>query len=137
MWPATFYHLGTIVQVAGSSIVLPGTSIMSEASCEGVDGSTIDIANVSRPIQEKEIKGCAESGVTDIIEVLIGYDGIVFTSQIDDLAYIAFTPSYIFNTLTLKVIVDGAFVPAFGVPSNFATQNEASRGQVNFSKSAF
>jgi phosphate transport system substrate-binding protein len=48
--------------------------------------------------------------VTDIIEVRIGYDGIVFASQIDGPAYTAFAPSDIFNALGSKVLVDGAIV---------------------------
>ncbi len=121
------------VQVAGSSTVLPYASIVAEAFgentdfptpvvesggssaglkrfCEGVGENTIDIANASRAIREKEIKACAENGVTDIIEVRIGYDGIVFASQIDGPAYTAFTPSDIFNALAPKVMVDGALV---------------------------
>ena len=89
------------VQVAGSSTVLPYASIVAEAFgenfdfptpvvesggssaglkrfCEGVGPATIDIANSSRQIREKEIAACAEAGVTDIIEVRVGYDGIVF-----------------------------------------------------------
>nr|MDJ1018086.1 substrate-binding domain-containing protein [Paracoccaceae bacterium] len=72
--------------------------------------NTIDIANASRAIREKEIQACADAGVTDIIEVRIGYDGIVFASQIDGPAYTAFTPSDIFNALAPKVMVDGALV---------------------------
>ncbi|MEO1733848.1 MAG: substrate-binding domain-containing protein [Pseudomonadota bacterium] len=121
------------VQVAGSSTVLPYASIVAEAFgentdfptpvvesggssgglkrfCEGVGENTIDVANASRAIREKEIKACAEAGVTDIIEVRIGYDGIVFASQIDGPAYTAFTPSDIFNGLAPKVMVDGALV---------------------------
>ncbi len=121
------------VQVAGSSTVLPYASIVAEAFgentdfptpvvesggssaglkrfCEGVGENTIDIANASRAIREKEIKACAENGVTDIIEVRIGYDGIVFASQMDGPAYTAFTPSDIFNALAPKVMVDGALV---------------------------
>jgi phosphate transport system substrate-binding protein len=121
------------VQVAGSSTVLPYASIVAEAFgdnfdfptpviesggsssglkrfCEGVGENTIDIANASRSIREKEIKACAESGVTEIIEVRIGYDGIVFASQIDGPAYTAFQPADIFNALGSKVLVDGAIV---------------------------
>lgn len=121
------------VQVAGSSTVLPYASIVAEAFgenfdfptpvvesggssaglkrfCEGVGENTIDIANASRKIREKEIKACAEAGVTDIIEVRIGYDGIVFASQIDGPAFNAFTPSDIFNALAPKVMVDGKLV---------------------------
>ena len=119
------------VQVAGSSTVLPYASIVAELFgentdfptpvvesggssaglkrfCEGVGENTIDVANASRAIREKEIKACAENGVTDIIEVRIGYDGIVFASQANGPAFAAFTPSDIFNALAPKVMVDGA-----------------------------
>jgi len=121
------------VQVAGSSTVLPYASIVAEAFgenfdfptpvvesggssaglkkfCEGVGENTIDVANASRAIREKEIAACAENGVTDIIEVRIGYDGIVFASQIDGPAYTAFTQADIFNALAPKVMVDGELV---------------------------
>lgn len=121
------------VQVAGSSTVLPYASIVAEAFgdnfdfpapvvesggssaglkrfCEGVGENTIDIANSSRAIRDSEIAACAEAGVTDIIEVRIGYDGIVFASQIDGPAFTAFEPSDIFNALAPMVMVDGALV---------------------------
>jgi phosphate transport system substrate-binding protein len=121
------------VQVAGSSTVLPYASIVAEAFgenfdfptpvvesggssaglkrfCQGVGTEHTDIANASRQIREKEIKACAENGVTDIIEVRIGYDGIVFASQFDGPAYTAFSQSDIFNALAPKVMVDGALV---------------------------
>ena len=121
------------VQIAGSSTVLPYASIVAEAFgenfdfptpvvesggsssglkrfCEGVGENTIDIANASRAIREKEIAACAEAGVTDIIEVRIGYDGIVFASQIDGPAYTAFQPADIFNALGAQVLVDGSIV---------------------------
>ncbi|MDJ0821067.1 MAG: substrate-binding domain-containing protein [Paracoccaceae bacterium] len=121
------------VQVAGSSTVLPYASIVAEAFgenfefptpvvesggssaglkrfCQGVGTEHTDIANASRAIREKEIKACAENGVTDIIEVRIGYDGIVFASQIDGPEYTAFNQSDIFNALAPKVMVDGALV---------------------------
>ncbi|MEL6586196.1 MAG: substrate-binding domain-containing protein [Pseudomonadota bacterium] len=121
------------VQVAGSSTVLPYASIVAEAFgenfefptpvvesggssaglkrfCEGVGETTIDIANASRKIRDREIAACAEAGVTDIIEVRIGYDGIVFASQQTGPAFTAFTPSDLFNALAPKVMVDGALV---------------------------
>ncbi|MCP4208821.1 MAG: phosphonate ABC transporter substrate-binding protein [Shimia sp.] len=121
------------VQVAGSSTVLPYASIVAEAFgenfdfptpvvesggssaglkrfCQGVGTEHTDVANASRAIREKEIKACAENGVTDIIEVRIGYDGIVFASQLDGPAYTAFTQSDIFNALAPKVMVDGKLV---------------------------
>jgi phosphate transport system substrate-binding protein len=121
------------VQIAGSSTVLPYASIVAEAFgentdfptpvvesggssaglarfCEGVGENTIDIANASRAIRDSEVATCAENGVTDIIEVRIGYDGIVFASQKDGPAYTAFTQSDIFNALAPMVMVDGELV---------------------------
>ena len=121
------------VQVAGSSTVLPYASIVAEAFgenfdfptpvvesggssaglarfCEGVGENTIDIANASRAIREREIEACAANGVTDIIEVRIGYDGIVFASQIDGPDFSAFEPADLFNALAPMVLVDGELV---------------------------
>jgi phosphate transport system substrate-binding protein len=121
------------VQVAGSSTVLPYASIVAEAFgenfdfptpvvesggssaglkrfCEGVGENTIDIANASRAIREKEIMACAENGVTDIIEVRIGYDGIVFASQTDGPAFTAFTEDQWYKAMAAEVVVDGAVV---------------------------
>ena len=121
------------VQVAGSSTVLPYAAIVAEAFgenfdfptpvvesggssaglkrfCEGVGANTIDIANASRAIREREVAACAEAGVTDIIEVRIGYDGIVFASQLTGPEFTAFEPSDWYNALATQVMVDGALV---------------------------
>jgi phosphate transport system substrate-binding protein len=121
------------VQVAGSSTVLPYASIVAEAFgenfdfptpvvesggssaglkrfCEGLGENTIDIANASRKIKDKEIVACADAGVSDIIEVRIGYDGIVFASQLDGPALTAFEPVDLFNALGAKTVKDGALV---------------------------
>ncbi|MEL6509297.1 MAG: substrate-binding domain-containing protein [Pseudomonadota bacterium] len=121
------------VQVAGSSTVLPYAAIVAEAFgenfdfptpvvesggssaglkrfCEGVGANTIDIANASRAIREREVAACAEAGVTDIIEVRIGYDGIVFAGQLTGPEFTAFEPSDWYNALATQVMVDGALV---------------------------
>ncbi|MFV0246257.1 MAG: substrate-binding domain-containing protein [Qingshengfaniella sp.] len=121
------------VQVAGSSTVLPYAAIVAEAFaenfsfpapvvesggssaglkkfCEGVGTNTIDIANASRAIRDKEIAACAENGVTEIIEVRIGYDGIVFASQIDGPGFAAFEPAQWYNALAAEVPMDGKMV---------------------------
>ena len=112
------------VQIAGSSTVLPYASIVAEAFgentefptpvvesggsssglkrfCEGLGSNTIDIANASRAIREKEIKACAENGVDSITEVRIGYDGIVFASDIDGNSF-KFTPKDIYLALNAE-----------------------------------
>ena len=120
------------IQIAGSSTVLPYASIVAEAFgenfdfptpvvesggssaglkrfCEGVGENTIDIANSSRQIRENEVKACAEAGVTDIIEVRIGYDGIVFASDKAGNSF-EFTPEDWYRALSDQVVVDGALV---------------------------
>ncbi|SDW02329.1 substrate-binding domain-containing protein [Celeribacter indicus] len=121
------------VQVAGSSTVLPYASIVAEAFgenfdfptpvvesggssaglkrfCEGVGENTIDIANASRAIKSSEVEACAANGVTDIMEVRIGYDGIVFASQLNGPEFTAFEPADIYNALAEQVVVDGELV---------------------------
>ena len=120
------------VQIAGSSTVLPYATIVAEAFgentdfptpvvesggssaglkkfCEGVGENTIDIANASRAIKDSEVETCKANGVTDITEVRIGYDGIVFASEISGATF-AFTPADWYKALAAEVVVDGKLV---------------------------
>ncbi len=45
--------------------------------CAGVGTEHPDITNASRRMKEKEFKLCAENGVTEITEAVVGFDGIV------------------------------------------------------------
>jgi phosphate transport system substrate-binding protein len=120
------------IQIAGSSTVLPYATIVAEAFgenfdfptpvvegggsgagrkklCEGVGENTIDIANSSSRIKQSDLDNCASNGVDGVMEVRIGYDGIVFASDING-AEFAFTPSDWYNALAAKVMVNGALV---------------------------
>lgn len=120
------------IQIAGSSTVLPYASIVAEAFgentdfptpvvesggsgagrkklCEGVGENTIDIANSSSRIKQSDIDTCAANGVKEIQEVRIGYDGIVFASDINGPEY-AFTPADWHAALAAKVVKDGKLV---------------------------
>ena len=120
------------VQVAGSSTVLPYAAIVAESFgenfdfptpvvesggssaglkrfCEGVGENTIDIANASRAIKSSEVEACAAAGVTDIIEVRICYDGIVFASDINGNGF-EFTPVDWYKAHANEHFVDGALV---------------------------
>ncbi len=120
------------LQIAGSSTVLPYATIVAEAfgenadfptpvvegggsgagrkkMCEGVGENTIDVANSSSRIKQSDIDLCKENGVTDIMEVRFGYDGIVFASDIDG-ADFALTPADIYNAIGAEVAKDGAMV---------------------------
>jgi phosphate transport system substrate-binding protein len=49
--------------------------------CSGIGEQHPDITNASRRIKASEVKRCAENGVHDIVEVKIGYDGIVIANS--------------------------------------------------------
>ena len=120
------------ISIAGSSTVLPYASIVAEAFgentdfptpvvesggssaglkrfCEGVGANTIDVANASRKIKDSEVEACAAAGVNDIIEVRIGYDGIVFASDLKGESF-EFTPVDWFLALSDQILVDGKLV---------------------------
>lgn len=88
------------IQIVGSSTVYPFATVVAETFgktshfktpviestgsgggmklfCSGVGTEHPDITNASRRIKSSEYEKCQANGVTDIIEVKIGYDGIV------------------------------------------------------------
>ncbi|MCO6387131.1 substrate-binding domain-containing protein [Aliihoeflea sp. 40Bstr573] len=121
------------IQIAGSSTVLPFASIVAEEFgnafpefntpvvgsggsggglrqfCEGTGENTIDIANSSRRIRAGEIEACNGNGVNDILEVQIGYDGIVFAVSADREDF-ALEPVHVFKAIAAEVPVDGEMV---------------------------
>jgi len=91
------------VEVVGSSTVYPFATVAAEQYgrisgstpkiestgsggglklfCNGMGANTPDITNASRRIKQSEIDKCAKNGIKDIIEVRIGYDGIVVANS--------------------------------------------------------
>ncbi|MFL2771777.1 MAG: substrate-binding domain-containing protein [Rhodospirillaceae bacterium] len=92
------------VRVVGSSTVYPFSTVVAERFgritnyktpviestgtggglklfCSGLGEGTPDVSNASRAIKSSEIKLCDKNGVTDIVEVKIGYDGIVLANS--------------------------------------------------------
>ncbi|MGI9265058.1 MAG: substrate-binding domain-containing protein [Gammaproteobacteria bacterium] len=49
--------------------------------CSGVGVDHPDVTNSSRRIKQSEVDSCATNGVKDIVEVKIGYDGIVLANS--------------------------------------------------------
>lgn len=49
--------------------------------CAGLGVKHPDITNASRRIKSSEVKRCAKNGVMEIVEVKIGYDGIVIANS--------------------------------------------------------
>lgn len=121
------------IQVAGSSTVLPYAKIVAETFgetftnfktpvvesggsgagikefCKGVGEDTIDIANSSRKMKEDELKSCVAAGVKEVQEVQIGYDGIVFATDISGPDW-KLVPADIYKALAAKILVDGKLV---------------------------
>jgi phosphate transport system substrate-binding protein len=60
-----------------------GTGGGIQKFCEGVGAGTPDIANASRPMKASEFELCRQNGVTDIVEIKIGFDGIVIATARD------------------------------------------------------
>ena len=74
--------------------------------CAGAGEGHPDITNASRRIKDKEVKKCAENGIADVIEVKIGYDGIVLANS-RDTAQMTLTLKDVFLALAHEV-PDGA-----------------------------
>lgn len=53
-----------------------GTGGGIERFCAGIGASTPDIATASRRMKPSEFQTCAQNGVTDIVEIRIGIDGL-------------------------------------------------------------
>ena len=93
------------IQIVGSSTVYPFATIVAERFgnkgafktpviestgtgggmklfCQGVGSNNPDITNASRAMKSSEWNNCQAAGVTDIIEVTIGNDGIAFANSI-------------------------------------------------------
>lgn len=85
---STVYPFATVVaERFGKSSNFSSPKVESTGSggglklfCQGVGVATPDITNASRRIKQSEFDQCQANGVTDIVEVLIGYDGIVMAN---------------------------------------------------------
>ncbi len=87
------------IRIVGSSTVYPFTTAVAEAFgkasgmktpvvestgtgggmklfCSGLGDDTPDFTNASRQIKKSEFETCAKNGVTEIIEIKVGFDGL-------------------------------------------------------------
>ena len=113
------------VYIVGSSTVYPFSTVVAERFgrgtefktpkvestgsggglklfCDGVGVDYPDVANSSRAIKQSEIDTCAANGVTEIVEVKIGYDGIVVANAIGA-AKVSLSRADIFRALAKDV----------------------------------
>jgi phosphate transport system substrate-binding protein len=85
---STVYPFATVVaENFGKTTAFKTPKIESTGSggglklfCAGVGVEHPDITNASRRIKSSEVEKCASNGVMDIVEVKVGYDGIVMAN---------------------------------------------------------
>ena len=119
------------LSVVGSSTVFPFASVVLERFqeatgteftiestgsggglnlfCSGVGTEFPDITNASRKIKDSEKELCAENGVTDVTEYVIGFDGIVLANAVDAPA-LDLTRAEVFMALNATLVIDGETV---------------------------
>ena len=86
---STVYPFATVVaETFGKSTEFKTPKVESTGSggglklfCEGIGVEHPDIATSSRRIKRSEVERCAANGVTEILEVKVGYDGIVLANS--------------------------------------------------------
>jgi phosphate transport system substrate-binding protein len=69
--------------------------------CSGEGANTPDMANASRRMKKAEFETCAANGVTEIIELQIGMDGIAFASAQGGIK-MNLTPAIIYEAIAAK-----------------------------------
>lgn len=87
---STVYPFSTVVaERFGRASGVPTPKVESTGSggglklfCAGVGTGHPDITNASRQIKKSEFEQCQRNGVKDIIEVQIGFDGIVLANSV-------------------------------------------------------
>ncbi|ABD45076.1 PBP superfamily domain protein [Ehrlichia chaffeensis str. Heartland] len=82
--------------------------------CQGVGKNTPDIVMSSRKIKDAEVKLCQSNNINNIIEIIIGYDGIVIANSKDS-AKLDFTKKDLFKALS-KYSTSNEYVET--IPSN-------------------
>lgn len=78
--------------------------------CAGLGPDTADVVNASRKIKDSELETCVGNGVTDVVEVKIGYDGIVLATA-KGAAPMPLTRDQFWRAVAKDVVVDGKLVP--------------------------
>ena len=128
----TTSHARDQIKIVGSSTVYPYATVVAEKFgkggkfktpviestgtgggmklfCAGVGANHPDITNASRAIKTKEKALCKKNGVAEIIEIIIGNDGISFAHSVNA-PDADFTKEQLWRALAAKVDVDGKLV---------------------------
>ena len=119
------------IKIVGSSTVYPYATVVAEKFgksgfktpviestgtgggmklfCAGVGTQHPDITNASRAIKSKEKALCAKNGVKDIVEIVVGNDGISFAHSVKA-KDMNFTKEQLWRALAHDVDVNGKVV---------------------------
>ena len=120
------------IKIVGSSTVYPYATVVAEKFgksgksktpviestgtgggmklfCAGVGVNHPDVTNASRAIKPKEKALCEKNGVAEIIEIVVGNDGISFAHAVSA-PDADFTKEQLWRALAAKVDVDGKLV---------------------------
>lgn len=122
------------IRIVGSSTVYPFTTAVAEQFgkstgmktpvvestgtgggmklfCAGVGEDTPDFTNASRAIKKGEFEDCAKNGVTEIIQLEVGIDGLS-VAQSKDATPISLTKEQLFKALAKDIPdADGKLIP--------------------------
>lgn len=122
------------IRIVGSSTVYPFTTAVAEQFgktagfktpvvestgtgggmklfCAGVGADNPDFTNASRQIKKSEFEDCAKHGVTDIVEIKVGFDGLTIADSKAG-PDLSFTKQQLFLALAKEVPdKDGKLVP--------------------------
>jgi phosphate transport system substrate-binding protein len=113
------------IRIVGSSTVYPFTTAVAEnfgkatgmktpvvestgtgggikLFCAGVGADHPDFVNASRPIKKAEFETCQKNGVTDIVELKVGFDGLTMANAASG-PEASFTKQQIFMALAKQV----------------------------------
>jgi len=119
------------IQIVGSSTVFPYATVVAERFgqsgfktpviestgtgggaklfCAGVGENHPDITNASRAMKDKEKALCKKNGVNEIVEIVVGNDGITLAYS-RDAKPVNFTKEHLYKALSAHSVVDGKLV---------------------------
>jgi phosphate transport system substrate-binding protein len=120
------------IKIVGSSTVYPYTTVVAErfgkqgkfktpvvestgtgggfkSFCGGVGVQHPDMTGASRAIKKDEVELCIKNGVTEIIELPIGNDGLTFAHSIKG-KDVNFTKAQLWKAIAHDVVIDGKLV---------------------------
>jgi phosphate transport system substrate-binding protein len=101
-----------------------GTGSGIKLFCNGIGPQFPDIANASRRMNSNEYASCQKNGVKDIIEVKVGYDGIVLAQS---KAGTTLTPSRRDVYLALAKTVPDPANPSNLIPNPYTTWKDVNK----------